>query len=120
MARRERWTSSRATRHWSSGCRRADASEPWQFRTRGQPVELHQPSRVLIDDGEALAAAACAGVGIAQLPDNMVDQQIARGELVELLPGHRPAPMPVSAVYPSGRLVPPRVRAVLEALERLR
>ncbi len=92
---------------------------PWQFRTRGQPVELHPPSRVIIDDGEAMAAAAAAGVGVAQLPDNMVDQQIQRGELVELLPGHRPPPMPVSAVYPSGRLVPPRVRAVLEALEQL-
>jgi LysR family transcriptional regulator, regulator for bpeEF and oprC len=36
------------------------------------------------------------------------------------LPNQQPAPMPISAVVPSGRLVPPRVRALLEALEALR
>ena len=44
---------------------------------------------------------------------------VARGELVELLPTMRPPPMPISAVYPSKRLLPPRVRAVLEALSKL-
>ena len=33
---------------------------------------------------------------------------------------HRPPPMPLSAVVPSGRLVPPRVRVLLDALETLR
>jgi DNA-binding transcriptional LysR family regulator len=93
---------------------------PWQFRTRGQPVELHPPSRLLINDGEAMVAAASMGLGLAQLPDNMVADEIARGALVELLPSCRPAALPISAVYPSGRLVPPRVRAALELLDTLR
>jgi len=95
-------------------------SRPWQFRTRGQPIELHPPSRLLINDGEAMVAAASMGLGIAQLPDNMVADEIASGALLELLPSCRPAAMPISAVYPSGRLVPPRVRAALELLDTLR
>lgn len=44
----------------------------------------------------------------------------AHGELVEVLANHRPAAMPISAVVPSGRLVPLRVRVLLDALDRLR
>jgi LysR family transcriptional regulator, regulator for bpeEF and oprC len=54
------------------------------------------------------------------LPDYIVQDDVASGELVELLPGFEPPPMPISAVVPSGRLVPPRVRAALAALEALR
>ena len=93
---------------------------PWQFRQRGQPVELHPASRVRINDGEGLVEAARMGLGIAQVPDYFTADGIARGELVEVLPGARPAPMPLSIVYPGARLVPQRVRVVIEALEALR
>lgn len=91
-------------------------ARPWQFRRRGRGVELHPAARVQISDGEGLSAAAVQGLGLAQLPEYMVDREIAHGELVELLPGLRPAPLPISAVIPSGRLVPARVRALLDAL----
>ena len=42
-----------------------------------------------------------AGLGIAQLPDYMVKDDIARGRLVELLPRHRPPTMPIHAVIRS-------------------
>jgi DNA-binding transcriptional LysR family regulator len=95
-------------------------NRPWQLRTRGHPVELQPASRVQVNDGEGLVAAALEGLGLTQVPDYMVAEPIARGDLVEVLPSCRPAPMPISAVYPSGRLVPPRVRVVLEALDELR
>lgn len=93
---------------------------PWQFRQRGKAVELQPQSRVRLSDGEALVAAARMGLGIAQVPDHFVTDELARGELVEILPGARPAPLPVSIVYPGARLVPQRVRVAIEALEALR
>lgn len=93
---------------------------PWQFRQRGNPVELHPPSRVRLNDGEALVEAARLGLGLAQLPDYFVRDEIDRGELVEVLPAARPAPLPVSIVYPGARLVPLRVRVLIEELEALR
>ncbi len=93
---------------------------PWQFRQRGKAVELQPRSRVRLSDGEALVAAARMGLGIAQVPDHFVTDELARGELVEILPGARPAPLPVSIVYPGARLVPQRVRVAIEALEALR
>lgn len=90
---------------------------PWQFRQRGKPVELHPASRVRLNDGEALVEAAKLGLGLAQLPDYFVRDEIARGELVEVLPAARPAALPVSIVYPGARLVPLRVRLLLQELE---
>lgn len=89
---------------------------PWQLRSRGQAVELNPPGRVQVNDGEGMVEAARLGLGLAQLPDHMVERELAAGALVELLPSCRPAPMPISAVVPSGRLLPPRVRVLLDAL----
>lgn len=88
----------------------------WRLRQRGQSVESHPVARVRVNDGEGMIAAARMGLGLAQLPDHMVAGALARGELVEVLPSCRPEAVPISAVYPSGRMVPARVRVLLDAL----
>jgi DNA-binding transcriptional LysR family regulator len=99
---------------------RTGRSRPWQLRRGRRTVELHPTTSVQVSDTEALGTAARLGLGLCQLPDYIVHDELARGELVELLPAHQPPPMPISAVVPSGRLVPPRVRVLLDALEALR
>ena len=59
---------------------------PWQLRVNGRDVALSPPSRVRVDDGDAMAAAAVLGFGITQLPHYIVAEPLARGELVEILP----------------------------------
>ena len=93
---------------------------PWQLRQRGKAVEQVPRAQVRIDDGEGLVEALKLGMGLCQLPDMMVQAELERGELVELLPSCRPEPMPIHIVYPSGRLLPERVRVAIEALEALR
>lgn len=91
---------------------------PWQL-SQGKPrraVEWTPDPSVQVNDGEGMVEAAIAGLGLAQVPDYMATAAQARGALVEVLPGLRPAPMPISVVYPSARLVPPRVRVALIAL----
>ncbi len=88
----------------------------WVFRRRGQPVELQPASRIRVSDGEGLVQAALLGMGVAQLPDYFVREEIARGDLVALLPNLAPAPLPISIVYPGARLVPLRVRVLIDAL----
>ena len=90
---------------------------PWQLRANDRNVTVAPTSRIRIDDGDAIAAAAVLGSGVAQLPHYMVAEPLARGELVELLAWARPAPMPIAAVMPSARMIPSRVRALLELLE---
>ena len=57
------------------------------------------------------------GLGLAQLPDYMVADELASGRLVELLADWRPPEIPIHAVMPAQRLVPARVRALLERLD---
>jgi DNA-binding transcriptional LysR family regulator len=94
-------------------------NRPWQLRQRDRPVELHPGAAVRVNDGEGMVAAACLGMGLVQLPDYFVAAEIGRGELVEVLPSCRPEAQPISALYPSGRLVPARVRVLLDALKPL-
>lgn len=93
---------------------------PWQFRQRGVPVELRPQPVVRAYESDGLLVALKSGVGLCQIPDVMVDDELDRGELVEVLPSCRPEPMPIHLVHPSGRLVPARLRAAIDALDALR
>jgi len=90
----------------------------WQLRSGSRNVEVLPPSRLCVDDGDALVRAAVLGMGIGQVPHYMVAEPIARRELIELLPQCRPRPMPIAAVMPSARMVPARVRALLDLIAR--
>ena len=90
---------------------------PWNFRLRRRNVNVLPASHVKVDQGDALVQAAVQGMGIGQVPHYMVSAELRSGALVELLPALRPAPMPISAVMPSSRLIPQRVRALLELIE---
>ena len=93
---------------------------PWQFRRRGTPLELSPLPRVRIGETEGLVDAMKLGMGLCQVPDLLVQDELRRGELQEVLPACRPAPMPISIIYPSARLLPARVRVAIDALDALR
>lgn len=92
----------------------------WQFRQRGMAVEIPSAPQVHVNETEGLVTAMRLGLGLCQVPDLLVADELARGELVEVLPGCRPEPMPIHIVYPSARLLPARVKLAIEALEGLR
>jgi len=89
---------------------------PWEFVVAGQPHAFTPRSAVTMNDGEALVAAAVAGLGLVQVPDLMAEDGLRAGRLVEVLKAHRPPPLPIALVYPSSRQVTPRLRALIDAL----
>jgi LysR family transcriptional regulator, regulator for bpeEF and oprC len=92
---------------------------PFLCRVGERTVRIAPPALVTIDDGEALVAAAEAGLGVCQVPHWMASGELARGALVEVLAAHRPAPEPISAVVSGGRNMPLRTRATLDFLAGL-
>ena len=88
----------------------------WRFEVNGERVDWEPASGLALDDGEALVAAAAAGMGLAHVPDYMAAGALARGEVAEVLRRYRPPAVPVSVVYLSTRRMPPRLRAFIDAL----
>ncbi len=90
--------------------------QPWRFRRDGEWVEMHGRSRMRLDNAEAICAAAVAGMGIAHLPDFLVEDELAQGRLVPVLQRFETEAVPICAIYSSKRHLSPRVRAFIDLL----
>ncbi len=87
-----------------------DAKEPHTVAVEGN---------LAADNGDALVAAAVAGVGIVLAHDFMVKKELAAGDLVEILPGHAPPGPPIAALSAPGRNASPKVRAFIDFVRTL-
>lgn len=91
--------------------------QAWRFPDgRGGEVAVQGRPRVLMDSGEALRDAAIAGLGIALLPAFLVGGDLAAGRLCPILPESDLGTIEVFALYPSRRLLEPRVRRFIDLL----
>ena len=98
----------------------------WRFRRDADsPVEEVTPRRGLtISNALAIRRAALDGLGVALLADWTVEEDIARGKLVDLLPAHEGTATDFDAaawiVYASRDYVPTRLRVLIDNLRRAR
>ncbi|MDD1015112.1 LysR family transcriptional regulator [Pseudomonas rubra] len=72
---------------------------------------------LVADNASILRAFALQGAGVALLPDWLVADDLASGQLLDALPGYRFAPQTVYALYPSSRHVPRKVRAWIDFIK---
>jgi DNA-binding transcriptional LysR family regulator len=92
-------------------------SESWQLQgPQGATAEVHYQPRMVCEDRIALLQAALHGVGVVQLPAMMILDHLRNGRLVDVMPGWRPRPGIVHAVFPSRRGLLPSVRLLLDFL----
>lgn len=82
----------------------------------GAQASIHHHPRLVTRGMIALRQAALAGVGIVQLPSQMVHDELASGALVRLLPEWAPRIEIIHAVFASRRGLLPSVRALLDFL----
>ena len=79
-------------------------------------ASIHHRPRLITRGMIALRFAAIAGIGVVQLPTMMVVDEIARGELVRVLPDWAPRREIVHAVFASRRGLLPSVRTLIDFL----
>jgi DNA-binding transcriptional LysR family regulator len=80
----------------------------------GASVRIAHKPRLVTDDMAQLLQAAMAGVGVAKLPSMVVDDHIASGRLVNVVPDWMPRSGIVHAVFPSRRGLLPSVRSFID------
>jgi len=90
--------------------------EEWSFRGDDSERTLAIRGRFCSNNGDVLAQAAVAGLGITLLPDFIVEDDLAQGRLVKVLEDYERAPFTLFALYPSRQHVPAKTRAFLEYL----
>ncbi|MGU3399912.1 LysR family transcriptional regulator [Brucellaceae bacterium D45D] len=97
----------------------APAPTAWSFPFLDTaPTIIDGPSRIRFDSGDAVRAAAVAGLGIALLPEFIVDTHVKSGELIRILPEATRSEVDVHALYPSRRHLSLRTRHFLDGLKQ--
>jgi DNA-binding transcriptional LysR family regulator len=91
--------------------------QPWLFPRNGQPaVAVNPVGRLRLDDLDAIADAAAAGMGLAWLPYWLVRERIQTGALVPLLPDQPGFLYDVYALWLQTPHLPLKVRLAVDAL----
>lgn len=88
----------------------------WRFRAAGKPVTVTLSGRLRYSNAEACLQAAEAGLGIAHLPDFVAGPSLAAGRTQSLLADFAEAPGGIFALYPPGRHLTAKLRALLDFL----
>lgn len=84
-----------------------------------QTANVAIAARLSTDSLYVAKNAALAGVGAAVVSSWIVEEELASGQLVELLPAWQVTPLPVHLVYPWARYYPTRLRKFLDLMREV-
>ena len=86
----------------------------WKFRSKEL---ITPPHSIVVNDGEAMRTLIESGVGIGVQSHWIASEHLKDGRLVRLLPDHPlTTESAIWALYPSNRIVAPKVRAMIDFL----
>lgn len=92
-------------------------AQAWQFDDgSGQLLGAIPGIRLRANNGDLLANAAVAGLGVVNIPTFTAGEMIVQGSLVPILEAYRRPPMGIHAVFPPGRLIARRTRDLVDFL----
>ncbi len=92
------------------------ASPIWHFRRGEEEVSIRPSGPLSTNNGEAMLPALTAGLGVARLPDFLVDAAIADGTLESVLADWTGSGIALHLLTPPSPLRPARVEALIEFL----
>jgi DNA-binding transcriptional LysR family regulator len=106
-------------RHKCLGYAYLSTPDVWHYTNNaGEQVSVRPAGPLRVNNGEALMPALLAGLGIADLPDFIVGDAVASGEVEVILKGWKQAEGAVHLVTPPGGPRPARVEVLGDFLTR--
>jgi LysR family transcriptional regulator for bpeEF and oprC len=91
----------------------------WELLVAGKPVKFDIAGPVAVDDADAYICCALQGLGLVQAAAYQVTKHLDNGALVQVLPDAPPTPMPISLLYPQGRMAAPKLTVFADWLRTL-
>jgi len=92
----------------------ADGRSSWAFEGPGGRFEVPITSRLTINQGDPLLAAAVAGLGVMLQPLELVQDALRDGTLVKVLPLYHAPASPMHVLYAHDRRLTPKLRSFLD------
>lgn len=92
--------------------------QQWQFTDNKQRIVAIPHTRLTANNGDFLRKAAINGLGIVNSPTFLLNEYIRSGALREILKGYQAKPTGIYALFPPGRLIPRRVKVLVEFLQK--
>jgi DNA-binding transcriptional LysR family regulator len=89
-------------------------SPQWNLRCGQEQATVRPNARYRVNHNLAARDAIAAGLGVGMLPEFQAAPLLQAGKLVTVLDGWTREPVPVHAVFASGRYLAPKVRAFVE------
>jgi DNA-binding transcriptional LysR family regulator len=89
-------------------------ADEWQFTGADGAHSVRVGSRLAINNGQALRAAALEGFGIILLSHELLDDDLATGRLVRILPGYEPPSRPMHILFAPDRKPTPKLRSFID------
>ncbi len=90
--------------------------DEWIFQGPDGETRVKTNAKIHTNNGDTCRSAALAHQGIILQPTFIVGEDVNKGDLVALLPGYKSIELGIYAVYPSRKLVSPRIRALIDFL----
>ena len=89
----------------------------WRFEDPdGGIVSASIKGNLITNNAETLRAFALEGRGIFLAPSIMIADEIARGQMVRLLPDYRPVEFTINAIYANRTHLPAKIRLFLDMM----
>ncbi len=104
------------TQHQCLGLSHWNKKHGWSLAQDGLQTNPLPKSRFQSNNGQALRMAALKGWGVVMQPKILLNEDIQRGALIEVLQDYWPAPHPVHLVYPVDRQPPLKLTRLVEML----
>lgn len=92
----------------------------WEFEKRGESVAIDVPGQLTLDEAGLMQEAAIAGEGLAILSEHLVEADLVAGRLIRVLDDWTPPYEGLCLYYPSRRLAPAKLRALVDLLRELK
>jgi len=96
---------------------RSRQSETWlTLNAEGEAVRCEMRAKHSFAAYDMIVDAAAAGLGLAQVPHWLVEDQLSSGALVQVLSAVKMPTLPIHILWPGGRVLASRVRVTIDAI----
>lgn len=89
----------------------------WHFINKGKEVSLQVSGSMQSNSSDAILECVRSGLGIAVMPNWLIQPLLDNGELVTIMDDYVPTEFPINALYPHNHYIPLKVRCFVNYLK---